>query len=68
MQYGKRRSACNPICRLKSQVKTSSPNPNSRVPRRSFLKGVGIAGVALSAGALLPAVLTPNGELQHNQG
>src|SRR6516225_909399 len=31
--------------------------PNRTVERRSFLKGVGIAGVALSAGALLPEVL-----------
>ena len=28
------------------------------LPRRSFLKGVGVAGVALSAGSLLPAVLS----------
>ena len=31
--------------------------PSRTVERRSFLKGVGIAGVALSAGALLPEVL-----------
>jgi hypothetical protein len=31
--------------------------PNRTVERRSFLKGVGVAGVALSAGALLPEVL-----------
>jgi hypothetical protein len=39
----------------------SGENPEtqskSAVPRRSFLKGVGVAGVALSAGSLLPAVL-----------
>src|SRR3974390_1772818 len=27
------------------------------VPRRSFLKGMGVAGVALSAGAVLPSML-----------
>jgi hypothetical protein len=32
--------------------------PSRTVERRSFLKGVGIAGVALSAGALLPEVLS----------
>src|SRR5690348_12019052 len=32
--------------------------PQSAVPRRSFLKGVGMAGVALSAGSVLPEVLT----------
>jgi len=31
--------------------------PNPAVPRRSFLKGMGVAGVALSAGSLLPAAL-----------
>src|SRR5271165_7671338 len=31
--------------------------PKPALPRRSFLKGVGVAGVALSAGSLLPAVL-----------
>jgi hypothetical protein len=31
--------------------------PNQAVKRRSFLKGMGVAGVALSAGALLPEVL-----------
>jgi hypothetical protein len=31
--------------------------PNCEVPRRSFLKGIGVAGVALSAGAMLPCVL-----------
>jgi len=39
----------------------SGENPESQpkpaLPRRSFLKGVGVAGVALSAGSLLPAVL-----------
>jgi hypothetical protein len=30
---------------------------NREVPRRSFLKGVGMAGVALSAGAVLPSLL-----------
>src|SRR5271166_5559313 len=39
----------------------SGENPESRtkpaLPRRSFLKGVGVAGVALSAGSLLPAAL-----------
>ncbi|HEY4931132.1 MAG TPA: twin-arginine translocation signal domain-containing protein [Terriglobales bacterium] len=33
------------------------PQSTSAVPRRSFLKGVGMAGVALSAGSLLPEVL-----------
>jgi hypothetical protein len=32
-------------------------HPNQTVKRRSFLKGMGIAGVALSAGSLLPEVL-----------
>ena len=32
-------------------------NPNRAVQRRSFLKGMGVAGVALSAGSLLPAAL-----------
>ena len=31
--------------------------PDQSVKRRSFLKGMGVAGVALSAGALLPEVL-----------
>jgi hypothetical protein len=31
------------------------------VPRRSFLKGVGVAGVALSAGSLLPAAFAEPG-------
>src|SRR5271157_2620486 len=39
----------------------SGENPESKtkpaLPRRSFLKGMGVAGVALSAGSLLPAVL-----------
>jgi hypothetical protein len=30
---------------------------NRELPRRSFLKGMGVAGVALSAGAVLPSVL-----------
>jgi hypothetical protein len=33
------------------------PQPKSAVHRRSFLRGMGIAGVALSAGTLLPEVL-----------
>src|SRR5271165_6833725 len=33
------------------------PQTKPALPRRSFLKGVGVAGVALSAGSLLPAVL-----------
>src|SRR6516162_9738568 len=41
--------------------------PNREVPRRSFLKGVGVAGVALSAGAVLPSLLgaelAPNSSL-----
>jgi hypothetical protein len=32
--------------------------PNQAMKRRSFLKGMGVAGAALSAGALLPEVLT----------
>jgi hypothetical protein len=32
--------------------------PNEALKRRSFLKGVGVAGVALSASSLLPEVLT----------
>ena len=32
--------------------------PNRAVQRRSFLKGMGVAGVALSAGAVLPAALS----------
>ena len=32
------------------------------VPRRSFLKGMGVAGVALSAGSILPAVLNAQAE------
>jgi len=41
---------------------SSGENPESQPkpavpPRRSFLKGMGVAGVALSAGSLLPAVL-----------
>ena len=31
--------------------------PNQAVKRRSFLKGIGVAGVALSAGSLLPELL-----------
>src|SRR5215469_12033877 len=31
--------------------------PDQTVKRRSFLKGMGVAGVALSAGSLLPEVL-----------
>jgi hypothetical protein len=31
--------------------------PNREVQRRSFLKGIGVAGVALSAGAVLPSIL-----------
>lgn len=31
--------------------------PNRGVQRRSFLKGMGVAGVAVSAGSILPAVL-----------
>jgi hypothetical protein len=31
--------------------------PNQAVKRRSFLKGMGVAGVALSAGAVLPSML-----------
>jgi hypothetical protein len=31
--------------------------PKPAVPRRSFIKGMGVAGVALSAGSLLPAAL-----------
>ena len=34
-----------------------NPQLNREVPRRSFLKGIGVAGVALSAGAMLPSVL-----------
>jgi hypothetical protein len=40
--------------------------PNQAVKRRSFLKGMGVAGVALSAGSLLPEVLsaeTPTGAI-----
>jgi hypothetical protein len=36
---------------------TPESQPKSAVPRRSFLKGIGVAGVALSAGSLLPAAL-----------
>src|SRR5580700_10816956 len=36
---------------------TPESQPKSAVPRRSFLKGMGVAGVALSAGSLLPAAL-----------
>ena len=36
---------------------TVNTQPNRTVERRSFLKGVGVAGVALSAGALLPEIL-----------
>ena len=32
--------------------------PNQALKRRSFLKGIGVAGVALSAGALLPEMLS----------
>src|SRR5215467_6457353 len=35
--------------------------PSHEVPRRSFLKGMGVAGVALSAGAVLPSVLNAQG-------
>ena len=37
--------------------------PNRDVRRRSFLKSMGVAGVALSAGSLLPSVL--NAEEKH---
>src|SRR6516164_3952152 len=33
------------------------PQTKATVKRRSFLKGVGVAGVALSAGSLLPSLL-----------
>ncbi|HET7440532.1 MAG TPA: twin-arginine translocation signal domain-containing protein [Terriglobales bacterium] len=36
-----------------SQAENVSSHPQSGVPRRSFLKGVGMAGVALSTGAIL---------------
>jgi hypothetical protein len=36
--------------------------PKPAVPRRSFLKGMGVAGVALSAGSLLPTVLNAEDE------
>ena len=45
---------------LKSpDVSGEDPESQSKpaVPRRSFLKGMGVAGVALSAGSLLPEVL-----------
>ena len=38
------------------------PQTKPALPRRSFLKGVGVAGVALSAGSLLPAVLSARAE------
>ena len=38
--------------------------PNQAVKRRSFLKGMGVAGVALSAGAILPEVL--NAQIANN--
>src|SRR5271165_2516711 len=38
------------------EIPESQPKP-AVPPRRSFLKGMGVAGVALSAGSLLPAVL-----------
>jgi hypothetical protein len=31
--------------------------PSREVPRRSFLQGIGVAGVALTAGAVLPSIL-----------
>ncbi len=34
------------------------PQAKPALPRRSFLKGVGVAGVAISAGSLLPAILS----------
>ena len=37
--------------------KDPEPQTKPALPRRSFLKGAGVAGVALSAGSLLPAVL-----------
>jgi hypothetical protein len=40
-----------------SEASDETSETKSAVPRRSFLKGVGVAGVALSAGALLPEVL-----------
>ena len=46
-------------------VSGEDAKPQSALPRRSFLKGMGVAGVAVSAGALLPAVL--NAE-QNNAG
>src|SRR5215469_42422 len=39
----------------------NNSQPNHEVPRRSFLKGMGVAGVALSAGAVLPSVLNAQG-------
>src|SRR5271165_4725411 len=38
------------------EITESQPKP-AVPPRRSFLKGMGVAGMALSAGSLLPAVL-----------
>src|SRR4051794_14471108 len=42
----------------------SDPETKRDVRRRSFLKGMGVAGVALSAGSLLPSVL--NAEEKHS--
>src|ERR1035438_5295356 len=45
---------------LSPEQSGEDPQPQSKpaVARRSFLKGVGMAGVALSAGSLLPEVLS----------
>ena len=44
---------------ISPEASDENPEPKTKpaLPRRSFLKGVGVAGVALSAGSLLPAAL-----------
>jgi hypothetical protein len=47
-----------------TEGENSDPKIKRDVRRRSFLKGMGVAGVALSAGSLLPSVL--NAEEKHS--
>jgi hypothetical protein len=55
---------------LSPEISGDDPQPQSKsaVPRRSFLKGVGMAGVALSAGSLLPEVLAQASAAPISQG
>ncbi len=68
MQYVKLKIAIATV--LSPEISGDDPQPQSKsaVPRRSFLKGVGMAGVALSAGSLLPEVLAQAGAASITKG